>query len=156
MRCQGSICHEVKILNNMIKRYADSVINHRLGTEITEMQCRVIGFLHHSGERPVYQRDIEARFSINRATTSKMLTLMEKNGLITRSSVESDARLKQLRLTERASEYAQQVQQELDACEQLVLHGLTVEEKDTLLRLLQRLESNICASEHGERGDRAC
>ena len=83
---QRSVCQELKILNQMIKRRADAVVAELFDQEITDMQGRIIGFLYHNRTRPIYQKDVETAFSITRATTSKMLTLMEKNGLITRAS----------------------------------------------------------------------
>ena len=38
----------------------------------------------------IYQKDIEAHFGITRATASKVITLMEKKGLIQRVSTESE------------------------------------------------------------------
>ena len=150
MKCQRSVCHEMKILNNMIKRHADARVAELFGQEITNMQGRVIGFLYHNEGRPVYQKDVEAEFSITRATTSKMLTLMEKNGLITRLSVSCDARLKQLRLTDKAREYAVRVQRGLDEFEEQVTAGMTPEEKTALLNVLQKMEENISAGAAGE------
>ena len=57
-------------------------------------QGDVIGFIE---EREyigldTFPKDIEKEFSINRSTTSEMLKLMCKNGMITREEVDYDAR----------------------------------------------------------------
>lgn len=153
MKCERTVCHEMKILNNMIKRYADAMIAAHFEQGITDVQGRVIGFLYHNMDRPIYQKDVEAEFSITRATTSKMLTLMEKNGLITRSSVVSDARLKRLQLTQSAQDFAARVQQGLDEFEQTVTRGLTAEEQRALLHTLRKMQANISAAAAEERSN---
>lgn len=64
------------------------------GEDLTMMQCWIIRFLYEHEEEEVYQRDIEAEFSIARSTATGILKLMEKKGYIRRVSVERDARLK--------------------------------------------------------------
>ena len=152
MKRQRTVCQEIRVLSLMLKRLADSTLSELFDREITDVQGRVIGFLYHNQDRPIYQKDVEAEFSITRATTSKMLTLMEKNGLIVRSTVTYDARLKELRLTEKALDYAHQVRSGLDAFETSVTQALTEEEQETLLRLLRKLEDNVSSVERkGER-----
>ena len=147
MKRQRTVCQEIRALSLMLKRLADSTLSELFDREITDVQGRVIGFLYHNQDRPIYQKDVEAEFSITRATTSKMLTLMEKNGLIVRSAVAYDARLKELRLTEKALDYAHKVRGGLDAFETSVTQTLTEEEQETLLQLLQKLENNVSSVE---------
>ena len=146
MNEQRSVCQELKILNQMIKRRADAVVAEMFDQEITDMQGRIIGFLYHNQTRPIYQKDVEAAFSITRATTSKMLTLMEKNGLITRTSVEYDGRLKELRLTEKALDFAERVWRGLKEFETAITEGLTQRDQEVLLMLLRKLEENVSAA----------
>ena len=68
------------------------------GEELTMMQSWIIRFLYEHSEEDIYQRDIEAEFSIARSTATGILKLMEKRGYIRRVSVERDARLKKLEL----------------------------------------------------------
>ena len=150
-----SVCQELCVLNHMLKRLAESMVGGLFEQEITDMQGRVIGFLYHNQHHPIYQKDVEAAFSITRGTASKMLTLMEKNGLITRTTVEYDARLKELRLTEKALDFAARVGNGLNEFEKSVTCGMTEREQATLLALLQKLERNITAAE-GEKGDHLC
>ena len=89
-----------------------SVLSHKLGKRmnadmqslgLTGVQSRVIHYiLVKCAEGPVYQRDVESALSMSRSTATGVLQLMEKNGLIQRRSVASDARLKSLIPTEKA------------------------------------------------------
>lgn len=143
MRREDSVARELKILMNKMNRAAESSIPPELRREATEMQGRVIGFLYCHQDRDVFQRDVEAEFSVTRATASKMLTLMERNGLITRSAVAGDARLKKLEPTEKALNHARRIHQGMLAFDRRVTRGFTPEERQTLLTLLRRIEKNV-------------
>jgi len=140
---RDSVARELKILMNKVNRKAESCIPPELKREATEMQGRVLGYLFHNRERPVFQRDVEAEFSITRATASKMLTLMEKNGMITRSGVAGDARLKKLELTEKSLVHMKKIRQGMLDFEHMLLQGFTPEEKASLLFLLRKVEKNV-------------
>jgi DNA-binding MarR family transcriptional regulator len=143
MREFDSIARELKIVINKSNRMAQGVLPADIRREVTRMQGRVIGFLYRNGGRDVFQRDVEAEFSITRATASKMLSRMERNGLIVRSGVAGDARLKKLELTDKAVGYFQQILQGFQQFEQRLTRGLTEEEGKALLRLLRKLEANL-------------
>ena len=90
-------------------------------------------------ERIIYQKDIEAEFSINRATASKMLSLMEKKQLIRRTSDANDSRLKQIELEPRGLELqklCRHIRKELEA---QLTDGLTEEETALFKSLCLRM-----------------
>ena len=96
--------HRIKTLNNLMKRTMDKFFGHR-PDRATLMHTWIIGFLEdreEAGEN-TFQKDIEMEFSINRSTTSEMLKLMCKKGMIERVPVAHDARLKKIVLTKSAT-----------------------------------------------------
>jgi MarR family transcriptional repressor of mepA len=147
---EESITRELKILNNKIKRAADASIPSELKDEVTEVQCRVLGFLIHHADRDTFQRDVEADFSITRATASKLLAGMEHAGLITRSAVSGDARLKKLEPTARGTAIFSRMREGMMAFEESTTENFSPEERKTLLSLLRKLEENL----DGKRGER--
>ena len=93
---------------------------------ITAVQSRVIYYiLAHCKEGPVFQRDIENAFSLSRSTTTGILQLLEKNGIIRRESVASDARLKSLVPTEHAVRLNAQVADCLREMDRMLTCGLS-------------------------------
>lgn len=87
----------IKKLDNHILRLSHSLYDRRKFGEYSLMNMWVVDFLYDQ-KREIYQKDVEEEFFINRATASKMLSLMEKKGLIRRVSAAQDARLKKLEL----------------------------------------------------------
>jgi DNA-binding MarR family transcriptional regulator len=134
---------ELRRVSNLIRREIDNAMSNRNIEKPTGMQGRVIGFLLHNEGRDIFQRDIENEFSIRRSTATAMLQTMEKHGLIKRVSVECDARLKRIILTDTALEHHKIFEQEINRVEALVLNGITPQESETLLRILDKIKNNL-------------
>lgn len=101
---QKTVSFEIRVLGNLLRREAaHSDIRKHVDT-LSATNGWVIGFIAEHGDRDIFQRDLETRFSIRRSTASKILQLMERKGLIERQSVDYDARLKKLVLTPKALE----------------------------------------------------
>ena len=142
MEKRMAVAHQLKIAANKTTRLAEASIPAEVRRDVTPVQSHIVGFLYHNRDRALYQRDVEAEFSVSRATASKLLTAMERNGLIRRSAVAGDARLKRLELTDKALVHMEQIRLGLDRLEACVTRDMTQEEKETLIRLLQKVEHN--------------
>lgn len=133
---------EIRRLNNLIKRELDShAIKEQLDS-MTGLHGWVIGHIAKS-EAPIYQRDLEKRFSVRRSTMSNIISLMEKNGLIVRVPSKQDARLKELVLTEKARELDRIVRQDLEQFDKRLCDGISEEEKAAFLATLDKLKANL-------------
>ncbi|MCI8608876.1 MAG: MarR family transcriptional regulator [Firmicutes bacterium] len=132
------------MVNNGIHR---SMVNSEEFRKIQGMTGKngwLIGFLAKNQGRPVYQRDLEKEFNVTRSTASKVISLMEKKGFVTRRGVEGDARLKEILLTEKAYEVVERIERSNTEMEKQLFQGFTQEEWEQLggylLRLLENLE----------------
>lgn len=83
-------------LNNHIQKYSHTLYNRKEIKECSLSNLWVIDYLMDNLNRDIYQKDIELEFSINRATASKMLSLMEEKKFISRVSSAKDGRLKKI------------------------------------------------------------
>lgn len=103
---------------------------------LTGVQSRVMHYiLVKSADGPVFQRDVEAVFGLSRSTATGILQSMEKNDLILRESVASDARLKSLIPTQKAAYLDAQVGEYLRNTEQCLTRGLSNAQLALFLRL---------------------
>ncbi len=131
---------ELGNVTNRIRRYID---NETSKYGITHMQAMIIRFLKNRDDSPVFQRDIEKEFDIRRSSVTSVLQLMEKNGFITRTSDRSDARLKQIRLTEAGSNAWNMVYSILRKTDEKLATVITPEERQKLSVILGKLEKCI-------------
>lgn len=130
----------VKALSNQIKRYMDKNVT-RNGV-ITAMQAGIIGYIGDSGG-DVFQRDIELEFNVRRSTATGMLQLMERGGLIRRESVDHDARLKKVALTDKAREILEGFDMERNQMEAAMTAGINEEDLCTFYKVMEQIFDNI-------------
>ncbi|MBE6886889.1 MAG: winged helix-turn-helix transcriptional regulator [Ruminococcaceae bacterium] len=138
-KCIMNTAHQIKFSLNSIFEQAG----------LTGLQARILGFVRFNSEngRDIFQKDIEAEFKIRRSSVSSVLDNMEKNGFISRQSVESDARLKKIVLTEKAQDISKQHYQTILRFENSLLENMTADEIATLKSLLSKVAENIEGSE---------
>lgn len=136
---------QIKKLDNQILRRIHSLYDRRKLQECTLQNMWVTDFLFHKEqqEEPVFQRDVEEEFAINRATASKMLALMEEKGLIRRVSDDRDGRRKELRLEPAGRELQRRYSAIRQELEQQLVSGFSPEELDQLRRFLARMQANL-------------
>lgn len=90
--------NQIIILSNQVKHYLHQAAEVE---GVSGSQSRILHYISEfSKKTEVYQKDVEDFFYLRRSTVTQTLQTMEKNGLIQRSSVARDARLKKLELTE--------------------------------------------------------
>lgn len=140
---KNSICHEIKALNHIITRkifaYAD-----RAGVDkVTVMHGWIMCYIDENRDRDIYQKDLETEFGISRSTVTNILKLMEKKGYIERVSVENDARLKKLILTERGKNTSSILKKTLNDNEERVNRLLSDDEFKTFFKLIKKLRSGL-------------
>ncbi len=137
---------ELHMLHNMMSR---QFTNKAKIDRITGSNGWIIAYLSHNRDRDIYQRDIEKDFCITRSTVSRVLLLMEKKGLIERTAGKSDARLKKITLTPRAIELDKLMREDNERAERTLTAGLSSQEIDTLLQLIDKMKANI-SQPHGD------
>lgn len=90
-----------KISNHIEREMYNQYKNYNL-KDITLMNIMIINFLATvDRDEEIFQKDIEEEFYINKATASKMLSLMEEKNLIERVPLENDGRLKKIVVLEK-------------------------------------------------------
>lgn len=141
---RDSVGHRLKMINNLMKRNVDKVIGHK-PDKATLMHSWIMGFLQRREEKKLdtFQKDIEKEFSMNRSTTSEMLKLMDKNGLIQRIPVDYDARLKKIVLTDLGRECNRKTEEQILKVHNRLVEGLNDEEVETLLSLCDKMIDNL-------------
>jgi len=141
---QRQISRELHRLDNGIRRYlCKNSAALRTGDEVTSTNMRIIRFLKVNEHRDIYQKDVEKEFGITRSTASRVLVLMEEKGLVKRLSVEHDARLKKLILTEKSSQMGEVMHQVGEKTDAQLLKGFSEEEIKTLYAFIDRMVENM-------------
>ena len=138
-----SVCFEFKVISNLIRREIDNSANKQYLDSLTGTNGWVIGYLIRNDGKDIFQRDLEAEFSIRRSTASSILKRMEKNGLIRREPVDYDARLKRLLLTEKSFEVHSLIMDDITTVEKKLVRGLTEAELSAFFETADKLKRNL-------------
>lgn len=139
---QRQIGFEIRTINNLIKRYFEQHKPEGL-EESTGVHGWAIGYFYENRNKDVFQRDFELHFSIRRSTATNMLKLMEKNGLIRRESVDYDARLKKIVLTEKAIAIHKSAIENIFFLEDTLKRGISEEELKLFYKVLDKVKDNL-------------
>ncbi len=135
------IGHKIRIVNNNIDKYFHTSWE-KTGVEPTRMQCATLHYLR-SHQEDVFQKDLEAAFSISGATATNILKVMEKEGLIIRKPMKTDARLKKIELTKKGVACNDAALANILRLEEGMKRGFTEEELTRFREYIERLTQNI-------------
>ena len=138
-----TIGYKIRLIHNQIHKRMEAKKQENEKEPLTGMQRWTLGFLRDHDGKDIYQKDIETEFSVSRATASNMLAVMERKGLVRRETVEHDARLKKLVLTDKARTMVERSEQDMREMEALLEKGLSDEEVKDLKKYLDRMLLNL-------------
>lgn len=111
--------------------------------EATQMNGWIMAYLYFHKGQPVYQKDIESAFGVNRSTVTSIVKLMEKKGYIARENVPSDARLKMLSLTPMGEEMHVRTKHAIDTVEQRIREALSDEEIEMFFAISAKIRRTL-------------
>ncbi len=108
---------------------------------LSEGQPKIIGYLsRHDG---CIQRELAENCHIKASTVTSVLTVMEKNGLISRAACLLDRRIQNVYLTQKGWEAVAAIEKVNDEVDEIAFCGFTMEERNATIDLLKRLYSNL-------------
>lgn len=127
-------------------------VHRNIGVELSEHelgdmkgpQSMALGYLiHASAQDEIYVKDLEKYMKIRKSTASELVSRLEKNGYVKTEKSQKDGRLKRLIVTEEGHEAHDRILQFLQETDDRLVEGLSKEEVDTFVNLLNRLIQNM-------------
>ena len=155
-RREEKIGFEIRRLDHMLGRNMQAHVRAAGIDEVTLMHGWIIRYLYTNQDKDVFQKDIEqyfsigrkntARyqyFSIGRSTVTNIIQLMERKGYIARESVEHDARLKKVVLTEKGIRNQEMLEDLVESLDTRLVDGITDEELYVFYSVIEKLKRNL-------------
>lgn len=143
MQQEYHIGYEIKALSNLLRRKIWGASAKPTCESLTEIEGMVLGYLCHNQDREVFQKDIETAFCVRSSTASRLLKQLEDSGFIERHPGSTDARLKQVVATPKATALYQQIEQRVFDVESILAKGVPPDEIDRFMKTLQKLKQNL-------------
>ena len=129
----------VSKLSNKLRRKIDAFSSK---DSFSGSQERVLHFIL-AQSNDVFQKDIEEEYSLRPPTATELLKKMEKNGLIYRESMASDARMKRIVVSEKALQYKDMVIEDITALEDELTKDIPPNELDVFFKVIEKMLDNI-------------
>ena len=133
-----------KIINCISNRLRNrsQAVHMELG--IGSAQGKVLNYiLVESENHPVYQKEIEEEFGLRPSTATETLKNLEQAELICRVPESEDGRYKKIVFTEQARKIEHILRKEITESEELLLQGITEEERKEFLRIAEKMLRNL-------------
>ena len=134
---ETSLGFAIRTTHSAMKRAVVAALTKANMDEISATYGYILVFLEKNSSRDIYQKDIESAFSFCRSAVTSVLTSMEKKELISRSSVEHDARLKKITLTDKGRQVSREKREEISREYEGLFKILDENEVKELIRLLR-------------------
>ena len=135
----------IKKISNRLRRRSVA-LQEKLG--MSGAQGNILNYILVDGrKRPVYQKDIEKEFGLRPSTATEALKNLEAKGLICRISEKQDGRLKRIELTSKAEEIRHLITSEIAESENLLLKGITEEERRIFIEIGKKMLKNLDEAE---------
>ena len=134
---------ELRRLTNHVRRKLMTFKGDKNNKRQTSSHYYIINYIASMGTEDVFQRDIDQRFSLRRPTTTEILKLMERNGLVTKKSVENDLRLKKVILTKKAKVLGEEFEGFLENMEAEMAKGISKEDLDVFFNVIEKMRLNL-------------
>ena len=126
-----------RLLTRLLRR-------HGLG-RLSPAQGRILMALYEQDDIPV--RKLSEMTSLDKSTLPLSLTRMEQFGLVERSGDEKDRRVVRVKLTRSGRSHRQACHEAMQELIDIFYCGVTNEERDVFLRVLNQLFENVSEQE---------
>lgn len=135
---KNDVGYLIKSINDKLKVKADAELKQY---NLTMAQCRVLTYLSSQGGQTT-QKEIEVFLNVSHPTVVGIVSRMEQNGYVTCWPCE-DGRNKYVKLTPQAEAIDKDMQENMQASEQMLLEPLSPEDRERLRALLLTVAEHL-------------
>lgn len=104
---------------------------------------KVLGYMIDNYGKEIYQKDLEEKLDLSRATISDVLKRMENNGLITRLQNENDVRSKRIILSDGANKVFEKGIERIDYIEKKAIKDISQGDLEVFIKVINKMIKNI-------------
>lgn len=130
----------VKRIYETIKKYTNSRLS---SYNLTVAQTVALMNLYDKPDKQMTMKEMEKVLDVAQSTTVGIIARLEQKGFVERFEASYDKRIKFVRITPLGMKYCNKSEDYLYEGEEVLLAGLTEEEKVLLNQLLEKVSNNI-------------
>lgn len=133
----------IPFLMKLITDRASTLFAARVNCPVTAAQARVVMYLRKQEEHTVTQHELEKYLGVSHATIKGLLQRLEEKGYVRTAFDAQDGRVKNVYLTEKSERDKESMRELVEEMDNLLLKGLSEQEKRELKRMLEKIYDNI-------------
>ncbi len=130
----------LKQINDIMEKNAN---NDLRGQDLTIAQSGVLVLLDQKEEKTATFKELEKSFGVSQPTMVGILGRLEQKKLVEILTDADDKRIRKAHLTQEGVEKCKEGYKHMKAAEELLLSGLTEEERTAFLRLLIKIRESM-------------
>ena len=140
---QIHVGHQIHKMDRTISKLLEMRVKDEGLDEATLMHGWILRYLYEHQEQDIYQKDIEKYFGICRSGVTNIIQALEKKGQVYRASVETDARLKKVMLTEKGKSSHEKLGEIFQKMDADLEDGISEEESQAFMNVINKVYCNI-------------
>lgn len=140
---QIHVGHQIQKMHRTISKLLETRVKDEGLDEATLMHGWILRYLYEHQEQDIYQKDIEKYFGICRSGVTNIIQALEKKGQVYRASVETDARLKKVMLTEKGKLSHKKLGEIFQKMDADLEEGISEEEIQAFMNVINKVYCNI-------------
>lgn len=139
MKYEKYAARYISKLSNKLRRRIDNFSSRK---NLSGSEGKVLHFLL-AQTNDVFQKDIEEEYCLRPPTATELLKKMEKNRLIYREPIATDARMKKIIVSEKALRYKEIVIADITKLEDDLTKNISKKDLDIFFDVIEKMLKNI-------------
>lgn len=142
-----SIAIEIKKIDNLILRKLITFSKEFTDIQLSPVQIVILKYLNDNKDKIIHQKDIEDFIQNRKSTISTILDTMQKNNLIIKINSKSDARSKEIVLTNDAIVLCNKIKEHDNYFQNLLSRNIDNEDLNVFYKVLNQIKLNLKGEE---------
>lgn len=110
--------------------------------KLTQVQVHVLMYIHRHDGR-VFQKDIEQHLKVRRSTASQILNVLERESYVERMRLESDARMKEIVVTDKTLALIDSMEKHMKETESMLRVNISDNDMETFFKVIDQIKENL-------------
>lgn len=140
MRQEKDCGFYIKHINDVLQRDANNALRSQ---DLTLSQITVLLLLEGAPDGELSLKELERRLQVAQSTAAGIVVRLEQKDFVTSFTSSEDKRIKMVRVTERGLGCCESAKQNMQRTEERLLSKLTEAERNTLIKLLQKVNDGL-------------
>ena len=135
------VARKIFNLNTLLRNYVEKSSLKDVSLNLT--QIRIMQYLRNHEDEDIIQKDLEAETNLNKASITGTLDSLQDKGLIVRVQADNDRRKNIIKLTQKAKDIFNDMDDTIESLNKKILYNVSEEELTTVSNVGDKIMTNL-------------